>query len=109
MLRMMIDKMEEEKNEAYKLQKIEELRKSNNTENAKPTLIVQEKGDEFGWVEVWSTELEYEEVRKPTHGEYFVGKAEAKEYAGKCLMVKSERSEQKEFATEIVVPLKVVS
>lgn len=100
MMRRMNEKKEEEKNEAYYLQKIEELRKRKNAENVKPALIVQEDEDEFGQVEVWSTDSEDEKVRKPMHGECFVAKVVAKEHAGKCLVVHGEVSEQKEFVTE---------
>ena len=50
-------------------------------------LIVQETADEdeFGGVEVWSTDSEDEEVRKPTHGKAYVAKEVGS--AGKCLIV----------------------
>ena len=60
-MRKMSENKEEEKNEAYYLQKIEELRRRMNVENTKPALIVQEDGDEFGRVEIWSTDSEDEE------------------------------------------------
>ena len=65
MLRRISEKKEEEKDEAYYPQKIEELRKKKSVENAKPALIVQEDVDEFGRVEVWSTDLVDEEVQNP--------------------------------------------
>ena len=86
MSRRVNEKKEGEKDEAYYLWKIEDLKKKN-VANAKPALIVQEGGDEFGSVEVWSTDSEDDEVQKPTHGGCFVAKSEASEYEGRCVMV----------------------
>ena len=83
----MSENKEEEKDEGYYLQKIEEIRKKKSANNEKPALIVQEGNDEFGRVEVWSTDYEDEEFRKPTHGRCFVVKSGALEYEGRCLMV----------------------
>lgn len=86
----MSDKNENEDDEAYYLQKLEEIKKkkaiANNTMNA---LIVQENlvDDEFGGMEVWSTDSEDEEVRKPIHGMASVAKEAETEVAWKCLMV----------------------
>nr|KAJ0210411.1 hypothetical protein LSAT_V11C400174660 [Lactuca sativa] len=50
-------------------------------------LIVQENAgeDEFGGVEVWSTDSKDEEVRRPTHGKAFAAKNEGS--GGKCFIV----------------------
>ena len=79
-----------EKDETYYLQKIEDLRKKS-VANSKPALIVQEESDEYGRVEVWSTNSEDEEVRKPTHGGcFFLANSKEKEYEERCLMVQNE-------------------
>ena len=39
--------------------------------------------DEFGGVEVWSTDSEDEEVRKPSHGRAFVVKEDSIVFVGK--------------------------
>ena len=41
--------------------------------------------DEFGGVQVWSTDSEDDEVRKPTHGKAYVAKSG--DAGGRCLMV----------------------
>ncbi|KAI3508867.1 hypothetical protein L1887_23887 [Cichorium endivia] len=84
LLRKQNEKKEQVKDEAYYAQKIEEPRKKD-TSNAKPTFMVQED-DEDGAVEVWSTDLEDEELRKPTHG--------------RCLMVQTNVSEQQGYSTD---------
>ena len=56
--------------EAYYVQKIEELEKKN-ISNVKTSLIMLEESDD-GRVEMWSTDSEDDEVRKPTHGGCFV-------------------------------------
>ena len=43
--------------------------------------------DEFGGVEVWSTNSGDEEVRKPSPGKAFVAKEDSSELVGKCLVV----------------------
>ena len=50
-------------------------------------LIVNDtsNNDEFGGVEVWSADLDDEEVRKPTHGKAMLVKEEY--VARRCLMV----------------------
>lgn len=82
-LRRISEKKEEEKDEYYYLQKIENLRKKTSTDNVKPALIVPEEVDEFGHVEVWSTDSEDEEVQKPLHGRCFVVKSGVPEYEGR--------------------------
>ena len=69
-------------------------------DNAKPALIVRENEDEFGRIELWSTDSEDEEVRRPTHGECFVAKAEFPKYEGKCMMVHNDVSEQSGYSTD---------
>ena len=49
-------------------------------------LIVQDGSDDDGQVDVWSTDLEDDEIRKPTHG--------------KCLMVQNGVSDQRGYATD---------
>ncbi|KAL7600036.1 hypothetical protein Lser_V15G23598 [Lactuca serriola] len=41
--------------------------------------------DEFGGVQVWSTDSEDDEVRKPSHGKAYVARGD--ESSGECLMV----------------------
>ncbi|KAI3523775.1 hypothetical protein L1887_02171 [Cichorium endivia] len=84
LLRRQNEKKEKEKDEAYYVQKIEELRKKDKS-TAKPAFVVQED-DEDGMVEVWLTDSEDDEVRKPTHG--------------RCLMVQNGVSEQRGYATD---------
>ena len=50
-------------------------------------LIVQGSvdDDEFGGVQMWSTDSEDDEGRKPSHGKAYVARGE--ESSGKCLMV----------------------
>ena len=62
-------------------------------------LVVQEENDD-GRVKVWSTDSEDDEIRKPTHGGYFVLKSEKEGYASKCLMVQSGNSKPKGYATD---------
>ena len=71
-----------------------EIKKKKIVDNFMHALIVQENvaENEFGGVEVWSTELEDNEVRKPTHGRAFVAEEETSQFVGRCLMVKSEGS-----------------
>ncbi|XP_052627139.1 uncharacterized protein LOC128133664 [Lactuca sativa] len=54
--------------------------------------------DEFGGVEVWSTDSEDEEVRKPTHGRALLVKEE--QVTRKCLMVTSEVSQMRGYTTD---------
>ena len=82
MLRKMHEKKENLKDEAYYAQTIEELKKKN-AHVAKPAFVVQH-GD--GMVEVWSSDSEDEEVRRPSHG--------------KCLMVENTLSSDSCFATK---------
>ena len=59
LLRRLNEKKEGEDDEAYHLRKLEEIKKKKkNNDNTMPTLIVQENKDEdeFGRVEVWSTD-----------------------------------------------------
>mgnify|MGYP001557248895 CR=1 FL=1 len=67
-----------------------------------PALIVLENEAkvEFGKVEVWSTDSEDEEVRRPSHGRSFVAKDEGSSFSGRCLMVTSEVSETRGYATD---------
>ena len=64
----MNEKKEDEDDEAYFLRKLEEAKKKKSSAEAKPALIVQEHDDEFGRVEVWSTNSRDEEVRRPIYG-----------------------------------------
>ena len=88
MLRKLFEKKDGEDDEAYHLRKLEEIKKKT-ISNSMNALIVQENivDDEFEGVEVWSTDFEDEEVRKPTHGKVFVAKEDNIEFAGRCLMV----------------------
>ena len=97
MLKKKSERVDEDNEEANLLRRLEEIKKKksetkNNTMNA---LIVQGTGDndEFGGVQVWSTDSEDEEVRKPTHGKALLVKEENVE--GRCLMVTDGRGGQK--------------
>ena len=79
-----------------------------NARNTKLALIAQEGGDEFGSVEVWSTDSKDDEVQNPTHGGCFVAMLELSEYDGRCLMVQSEVSEQSGYATNAESPMIIV-
>ena len=73
------EKKEGEDNEAYYLRNLEEIKKKKATDNSVPALIVQEyvAENEFGGVEVWSTDSENDEVQRPTNGRAFVAKEES--------------------------------
>nr|KAJ0203047.1 hypothetical protein LSAT_V11C500252350 [Lactuca sativa] len=87
MLRKMAEKREDEDDEAYYMRKLEEVKKKKASNSSMNALIVQENAreDEFGGVEVWSTDSEDEEVRRPTHGKAYVAKNEGS--GGKCFIV----------------------
>ena len=61
---------------------------------------MQEGSDDDGRFEVWSTDSEDDEVRKPTHGWCFVAKSKLQGYEGKCVMVQNGALEQKGYATD---------
>ncbi|KAL7590353.1 hypothetical protein Lser_V15G35620 [Lactuca serriola] len=69
------------------MRKLEEVKKKKASNSSMNALIVQENAgeDEFGGVEVWSTDSEDEEVRRPTHGKALVTKNEGS--GGKCFIV----------------------
>ena len=100
MLRRMNEKKDEEDEEAYYLIKLEEIKKKKNVDHSNPAFIMQEDDDEFGRVEVWSTDSEDEEVRRPAHGECFIMKVELLKYEGKCMMVHSDISDQRGYASD---------
>ncbi|KAL7600855.1 hypothetical protein Lser_V15G25093 [Lactuca serriola] len=91
-LRKMAEKRDDEDDEAYYMRKLEEINKKKATNSSMNALIVQENADEdeFGGVEVWSTDYEDEEVRKPTHGKAYVAKEVGS--AGKYLIVTASSS-----------------
>ena len=75
------------------------MRKKKSTANpSMNALIVQGSvaDDEFGSVEVWSTDSEDDEVRKPTHGKAYVAKEESS--GGRCFMV-SDVSQMRGYNT----------
>ena len=83
-----LKKMAEKDEEASLMKKLEEIkRKKAATNPSMNALIVQGSvdDDEFGGVQVWSTDSEDDEVRKPSHGKAYVVKEESS--GGKCLMV----------------------
>ena len=84
----------------YFLRKLEEIKKKKSYDDAKATLIMHENDDEFGRVEVWSTNSEDKEVRRPTHGRSFVAKGDDSQSSGRCFMVKNEDSELRGYAIE---------
>ena len=102
MQRRLKDKKEGEDDEAYYLRKLQEIKRKKNADNTMHALIFQENEaeDEFGRVEVWSTDSEDEEVRRPSHGRSFIAKDEGLQLHGRCLMVTSEVSELRGYATD---------
>nr|KAJ0189254.1 hypothetical protein LSAT_V11C800435370 [Lactuca sativa] len=92
MLRKMAEKRNGEDDEAYYMRKLEEIKKKKATNISMYALIIQENADEdeFGGVEVWSTDSKDEEVRKPTHGKACVAKEVGSD--GKCLIVTASSS-----------------
>ena len=92
MLRKLAEKKDGEDDEAYYLRKLDEIKKKKTTNSSMDSLIVQENldDDEFGGVEVWSTDSEDEEVRKPSHGRAYVAREGVSSSARKCLMVSEE-------------------
>ncbi|XP_052623160.1 uncharacterized protein LOC128128385 [Lactuca sativa] len=91
MLRKQSEKNEEDDEEAKLVRRLEEIRKKKSgTTNTMNALIVQGNtvDDEFGGVEVWSTDSKDEKVRTPTHGRALLVKKE--NVAAKCLIVTSK-------------------
>ncbi|KAL7586974.1 hypothetical protein Lser_V15G40724 [Lactuca serriola] len=87
-LKKMAEKDKEKDEEALLQKKLDEIRKKKSTANpSMNALIVQGSvvDDEFGGVEVWSTDSEDDEVRKPSHGKACVAKEESS--GGRRLMV----------------------
>ncbi|XP_052625874.1 uncharacterized protein LOC128132911 [Lactuca sativa] len=80
MLKNKTEKIDDDDKEASVLRRLEEINKRKSVANniTMNALIVQDTGnhDEFGGVEVWSTDSEDEEVRKPTHGKAMLVKEE---------------------------------
>ena len=76
MLRRKNEKKESEDDEAYHTRKLEEAKKKKSNDKSMHVLLVQEnvEENEFGGVEVWSTNSEDEEVCKPTHDRAFIVK-----------------------------------
>ncbi|KAI3510498.1 hypothetical protein L1887_17545 [Cichorium endivia] len=72
LLRKQNEKKEQVKDEEYYAKKIADLKKDD-ASTAKSAFMVQEDS-EYGVVEVWSTDSDDDEVRKPTHGRCFVVK-----------------------------------
>ncbi|KAL7585167.1 uncharacterized protein LOC111912704 [Lactuca sativa] len=101
MLRRKNEKNEGEDEEAYHMQKLEEIKKKKSSDNYMPAFVVQENlaQGEFGGVEVWSTDSEDEEVRKPTHGRVFVAKEHNSQCSRRWLMVTEGGSQMKENAS----------
>ena len=92
--------MAEKDEEALLQKKLDEIRKKKSTANpSMNALIVQGSvvDDEFGGVEVWSTDSEDDEVRKPSHGKACVAKEENS--GGRCLMV-SDVSQMRGYNTD---------
>ena len=79
MLRRLNEKKDGEDDETYHMRKLEEIKKKKTVDNSMHALIVQEHDaqNEFGGVQIWSTDSEYEQVRKPTHGRAFFTKDES--------------------------------
>ncbi|KAL7610003.1 hypothetical protein Lser_V15G12622 [Lactuca serriola] len=99
-LKKMAEKDEEKDEEAILMKKLEEIkRKKAATNPSMNALIVQgsAEDDEFGGVQVWSTDSKDDEVRKPSHGKAYV--ARDGESSGKCLMV-TEVSHMRGYNTD---------
>ncbi|XP_052621843.1 uncharacterized protein LOC128127401 [Lactuca sativa] len=98
MLKKVAERRESEDDEAYHLRKLEEIKKKKIGAGPMNALIVQEKvvDNEFGGVEVWSTDSEDEEVRRPTHGKAFVARKEDENVTRRCLMVTAGVSTESE-------------
>ncbi|KAL7583919.1 hypothetical protein Lser_V15G43916 [Lactuca serriola] len=99
-LKKMAEKDDEKDEEALLQKKLDEIRKKKSTANpSMNALIVQGSvaNDEFGGVEVWSSDSEDDEVRKPSHGKAYVAKEESS--GGKCLMV-SDVSQMRGYNTD---------
>ncbi|XP_052621579.1 uncharacterized protein LOC128127195 [Lactuca sativa] len=58
------------------------------------------KLNEFGGVEIWSTDSEDEEVCKPTDGRAFVAKEDGSSFTGSCLMVTNDVSQMRGYTTD---------
>ncbi|KAI3700158.1 hypothetical protein L2E82_44777 [Cichorium intybus] len=84
LLQKQTEKKEQVKDEAYYAKKIANLKKVD-ASTIKSAFVVQEDS-KYGAVEVWSTDSDDEEVRKPTHG--------------RCLMVKGDSSEFRGYSTD---------
>ncbi|KAL7609531.1 hypothetical protein Lser_V15G12916 [Lactuca serriola] len=87
-LKKMAKKDEEKYEEASLLKRLEEIkRKKAATNPSMNALVVQDSvdDDEFGGVQVWATDSEDDEVRRPTHGKAYVAKSG--DAGGRCLMV----------------------
>ncbi|KAL7589973.1 hypothetical protein Lser_V15G41428 [Lactuca serriola] len=83
-----LKKMAEKDEEAMLMKKLDEIkRKKTATNPSMNALIIQGSAadDEFGGVQVWSTDSEDDEVRRPSHGKAYVARGD--ESSGKCLMV----------------------
>jgi len=72
------------KDEEYYVNKLEEVNKKKNPPITKPAFVVQQSDD--GMIEVWSSDSEDDEVRRPTHG--------------RCLMVQNDTCSDSCFATK---------
>ena len=84
----MAEKDEDKDEEASLLKRLEEIkRKKAATNPSMNALVVQDSvdDDEFDGVQVWSTNSEDDEVRKPSHGKSYVAKNG--DAGGRCLMV----------------------
>lgn len=75
---------DKKKDEAYYVKKIEDLKKLK-IQGIAP--IVEEDNSVVGNIEVWSTDWEVEEVKRPPHGNYFVVDNIEGDVKIKCLMV----------------------
>lgn len=102
MLRKLTEKKDGEDDEAYRSCKLEEIKKKKTSKHTINALIMKGNiaDDEFGGVEVWSTDSEDEKVRKPTHGRAFVAKEGNYESSGRCMMVTARVSQMRGYITE---------
>lgn len=102
MLRRLNEKKEGEDDEAYHMRNLKEIKKEKKADNSMFALIVLQKAaeNEFGGVEIWSTDSGDDKVRRPTHDREFVAKEKSSHFGGRCLVVTNESSQTQGSTTE---------
>ena len=102
MLWRLNEKKEGEDDEVYHLRNLEEIERKKKANNAIPALVVHKNNDEnnFGGVEVCSTNSEDEEVKKTTHGKSLVAKEGESHVGGRSFMVINGVSQMRGYTTD---------